>query len=524
MPPDRLPAPTGRSPWAARLLEVAAVALVFAAAGSWPAPDTNEPHYLAKARHFHDPSWCAGDFFLETSEAHHVFYRLMGPVAATLTLEQAAWAGRTAGWLALAAGILWSLSAVVDQSPGFSWWRLLAAGIFSLAVRHTTASGEWVIGGCEGKVFAWAAVLASAGWFARGRPDIAWLASGIATAFHAVVGGWSLVACVLAMLMTRSFQPGNVMAWIAGAALAAIGVGPALALSRGVDPAAAFEAIRAYVVERLPHHLLVDAFADGMVARHVLAIVLAWTLLASVRRAAPLDRLAAFVAAAVAIAIGGCFLSLLSQVVPQVALPLARFYWFRLADGLVPLLLAVAATLAFREEVPARLGRGMLAATLSLLAVDLVNESRHWPLPWRPEVVSRADRHVVPAAWKEVCVWVRDNTPPSSRFLTPRGSSSFQWRAERPEVVAWKHVPQDLASIVEWRRRLLDAFAAEGVGSLRSLERSTAVFGGDRVREIAERYDADYCIVPIDDETSAGSLPFERVFANARYAVYRMPR
>ena len=524
MPSDRLPAPPDRSRWAAWLVEVVAVTAIFAAAGSWPVPDTNEPHYLAKARHFHDPSWCAGDFFLETSEAHHVFYRLMGPVAASLTLEQAAWVGRIAGWLALAVGILWPLSAVVDGSPGISGWRLLAAAIWSLAVRHTPASGEWVIGGCEGKVFAWAFVLASAGWFARGRPDIAWLTSSIATAFHAIVGGWSLVAGVLAMLVTRSLRPGNVAAWVGGAALAAIGVVPALALSRGVDPAAAAEAIRAYVLERLSHHLLVDAFADGMVARHMLAIVMAWTLLAIVRRTESLDRLAAFVGGAVAIAIAGCCLSLLASVVPQVALPLARFYWFRLADGLVPLLLAVTVTLAFREGALSRFGRGMLAATVAILAVDLANESRHWPLPWRPEVASRADRHVVAAAWEEVCHWVRNNTPPTSRFLTPRGSSSFQWRAERPEVVAWKHVPQDLAGIVAWRRRLLDAFTTEGVGSLRALERSTAVFGPDRVLAVAKRYEADYCIVPLDTEKSVGKLPFERVFANDAYAVYKVPR
>jgi hypothetical protein len=166
----------------------------------------------------------------------------------------------------------------------------------------------------------------------------------------------------------------------------------------------------------------------------------------------------------------------------------------------------------------------MLAATVAILAVDLANESRHWPLPWRPEVASRADRHVVAAAWEEVCHWVRNNTPPTSRFLTPRGSSSFQWRAERPEVVAWKHVPQDLAGIVAWRRRLLDAFTTEGVGSLRALERSTAVFGPDRVLAVAKRYEADYCIVPLDTEKSVGKLPFERVFANDAYAVYKVPR
>ena len=36
------------------------VALFFVQAGSLP-PEVNEAHYLVKARHFWDPSFCAGD-------------------------------------------------------------------------------------------------------------------------------------------------------------------------------------------------------------------------------------------------------------------------------------------------------------------------------------------------------------------------------------------------------------------------------------------------------------------------------
>ena len=84
--------------------QIIAITAIFAAAGAWPVPDVNETVYLPKARHAADPPWCAGDFFLETPDAHGFFYLVMGPVAARLPLETAAWLSRIAGWLALAVG------------------------------------------------------------------------------------------------------------------------------------------------------------------------------------------------------------------------------------------------------------------------------------------------------------------------------------------------------------------------------------------------------------------------------------
>ena len=99
--------------------ETLLVALLFAAAAAWPTPDVNEAVYLTKARHATNPAWAAGDFFLDTPDAHGVFYLLAGPLAAALPLDQAAWVGRIAGWLAVAgAGIAVMLA---GQAPMLAW-------------------------------------------------------------------------------------------------------------------------------------------------------------------------------------------------------------------------------------------------------------------------------------------------------------------------------------------------------------------------------------------------------------------
>ena len=499
---------------------------VFAAAGAWPAPDVNEAVYLTKARHRADSTWCRGDFFLETPDAHGVFFAAFGPLAAAVPLDTAAWIGRGLGWLALAVGFWHAIVPLVAPA----WARVVAAALFSVAVRFTHAAGEWVIGGCEAKVFAWGLVMGGIGEAVRGRAGPAWCLCGVAAAIHPIVGGWAMIAIAAAWLAGRASSPPAdrppvPWAWLAaGAALAAVGVVPVLALSVGVDAATAAAANRAYVADRLSHHLLPRTFAPGLVARHLLAIVVWWLLHRLLPPTVARRRLAWIVGVAVAVALAGWFVSLAEPLAPVAVRGLLRFYWFRLADVLVAFALAAtsAATLADATACD-RIAPGKAwvprAAVAALLAWDLAAESDHWPLPGRPAVACRADAKVDPASWADVCGWVRDHVPADACFLTPRGSATFAWRTDRREVVAWKNSPQDPRSLVEWRRRIDDCFAVrDGSGEL---VQSTAVLGADRVREVAVRYGATHAIVPLD-ACGLESLPFPRLHANDGYVVLQL--
>ena len=532
--------------------EVAAILLLFAASGAWPLPDVNETVYLTKALHHADPSYGRGDWFLETPDAHAFFYAVMGPIVAACGLESGAWVGRWLGWLTLAIGFR---RAVVPLLPT-AFGRLLAAALFALALRHTTAAGEWVIGGCEAKVFAWAGVLAGIGAIGRGRFPAAVFLLGGATALHPIVGGWGLVACGLAWWRGRrdarasadgGVRPAGGMSTVAdmlpiltptrasaaavsgglvvaGLALAAWGVLPALSLSAGVDAAGRALANRVYVVERLYHHLLPGRFPEAMIARHLLAILVG-TIMHRVVPATPArTRVAAFREAALAISLVGLLIALAEPLAPDIALGLLRYYWFRLADVIVPFTLAASAAAVLTDDgvcarvLPGRpaVVRGLVVAALLL---DLGLQSRHWPLPGRTGLRSRADSKVDAVAWVDVCGWVKAHVPPGSRFLTPRGAASFTWRTGMPEVVAWKNNPQDAVSLLEWRRRILECFSFDG--TLVNMEVSTAALGADRMRDVADRYGADHAIVPLD-VAGLDTLPFERLHANHGYAVYRL--
>jgi hypothetical protein len=531
-----------RAGWARASLEVLAILAIFAAAGAWPVPDVNETAYLTKARHYADPAWGNGDFFLETPDAHGVFYLLMGPLAAAVSLEQAAWIGRWLGWLALACGFRWATMPLLVKSLP----RILAAALFSLALRHTTAAGEWVIGGCESKVFAWALVLVAIGEIGRGRFAWAWLSLGAATALHAIVGGWGLVALVMSwwrgFLTSRSngdsgdlpaapktarLVSGVLVA--AGLLLAAAGVVPALGLSSGADAAMRAAAAKIHVVERLSHHLLLRTFADGMVVRHLLAILLWWLVRARRPAVSPPEqearmRVDRFILASLVISLAGVAISLLEPFAANVAYSLLRFYWFRLADVLVPFGLATAAAAVLADNAAI----GVLfsarpavvrAIVALLLCLDLARESWHWPLPGRTALMARSDTKVDALAWRDICDWVAANTPADASFITPRGAASFTWWTGRREVVGWKNSPQDARSLVEWRKRFVDCFARDG--SFANMERSTAALGAERLTTVAEKYDATHAIIPVD-VPGVDTLPFERLHANRGYAVYRL--
>ena len=129
--------------------EVAMIVVVFFVYAGWPAPDVNEAHYLSKAKHYWDPSWCAGDFFLESSDAHSVFYWSFGWLTLLFSLPTVAWIGRLVTWTLLAIGWYRLLRAIMPQRGA----ALLSAAISVCLIHRCHMAGEWLIDGVKAKSF-----------------------------------------------------------------------------------------------------------------------------------------------------------------------------------------------------------------------------------------------------------------------------------------------------------------------------------------------------------------------------------
>ena len=183
--------------WA--LAETLLVFGVFFVQGATPPPDVGETYYLGKAVHCWNPDWARGDFFLNTKDTHEVFYYTFGWLSLWLPLGTLAWVGRILTWGLLA----WAwrrLSFALLPRRGCS---VLTAALMVCLVQRCHMAGEWIVGGVEAKGFAFVLVLLGMESLVRGRWNRVWLLLGAASAFHVLVGGWSVVAAAIGWVLCR---------------------------------------------------------------------------------------------------------------------------------------------------------------------------------------------------------------------------------------------------------------------------------------------------------------------------------
>lgn len=513
-----LPPPNAR--WIAPL-ETALLLAVFVLQAGWPAPDVNEPHYVGKARHYWDPGWAAGDFFFESADTHLVFYLTCGWITRWLPLAAAAWVGRLITWTLLASGWQRLCQAVVGR-PG---WAALSGTLFLAFNVGCHLAGEWVVGGFEAKGLAYALVLAALVALIRDRWNLAFAMLGVASAFHVLVGGWSAIAVGLCWLISRD-RPPLARLWpgmVGGAILALPGIVPALQINWDVEPQIVAEANDIYVFRRLPHHLVPQSFRWPFIVRY-LAMLSIWLI---VVRKQPdhsrLRRLNKFIVASLGISLAGMALALLTATSPETQAALLRYYWFRLADVMLPAGIALGAVATLAAESPKSEVRGpkfwwRVGGWLAIGAALVVygrDDYAAWTLF---QNIPRADKYgkvLNHEDWRDACRWVADHTPPGALAITPRMAQSFTWYASRGQVVSWKDLPQNAEAVARWWQRLEEIYAMPHPEFQGRWHESLTELSAERLRELGAKYGAMYLVVEAEPP-----LDLPCVYRNGSYAVY----
>lgn len=451
-----------------------------------PVPAVNEPHYLTKAKHLWQPEWCANDFFLASPNAHTVFYAAIGWLTRGLSFEQTAWLGRGLATLVLAAGWVSLVSMLLTQR----WSALVSSWLFLALAACGNLSGEWLVGGVEGKVFSYGLLFASLGQVLRDRIILAGALAGAAVAFHPVVGVWGVLAfagnCGWRMavggLKARNwrFLPSAILALVLFVLLALPGLVPVMQLLlEPAAPATKHAATFIQVYYRLAHHL--DPMLFSWRADVGYAVLLAvW--LSGLRGASRSESQRVFdriVGWSVIFALAGLLVGWGPR--PAKLMPyfmeragLLKFYPFRLADVLLPL--AVSLTLVRQAEQVRLPTKRLLFASLLLFVAAL----------GRAHSITETNRYSgeLRADWIDACGWINAHLPADAVVQAPHNGWAFKWFAGRAEYVAFKDCPQDAAGIVEWNRRLLflkkwyeDQYVDQfySADELRSLRRETGI-------------------------------------------------
>ena len=489
-----------------------------------PIPAVNEPHYLVKARHYWRPEWCRGDLFLESSNPHLVFYQTVGWLTSVCSLETAALIGRILVLLVLAIG--WDR--LVSQLATGKWAALAAAWLFLLLQAFGNFAGEWLVGGVESKVIAYALVLWGCSELLGGRLRSGGALLGGAVSFHPVVGAWCLIglvgACGLRWIANR--RSGNSTDWsrsqpslgaFSAALLLAIlcslpGLIPALALLSGTDAAVSLRANIIQVGIRLDHHLDPFMFPWSAYGYYGLLLLL-WLILRRWSATGGARRwLDAFTWVAVAIAAIGWLSAAGPRPITHLPwlewrLKLLKLYPFRIADLVIPFTLAITLTewAVIRAGTSAWTSRRMIVCSASIVvfAASL----------WIPTVDRNPSRMSpqVKADWIATLDWIEGATPTESLLWTPDEDWAVKWFSERPEYVNFKDCPQDAAGIVEWYRRRVwlakwkRAAATDGVFTSEELQRMHAETG------------ITHLIV-----SRMGPIEPEPVFANASFRAFEV--
>ncbi len=486
--------------------------LVYGAIAA-PIPAVNESHYLTKARHFWQPEWCANDFFLASPNAHTVFFVAIGWLMPWLSFEQTAWVGRMVAMLILAVGWISLISKLLPRREA----PLLACWMFLALQSCGNLSGEWLVGGIEGKVITYGLLFASLGQMLRERIVLAGALAGLAISFHPVVGAWSLLAfagatwmkCAfddrrentdspkpdahaknaqhpnlrLRVRLQRAVDQYRLLALLFLTLLALPGLIPVVQLLLEPAPDATKRAATyIQVYYRLAHHLDPMLFPLRAYASYAVLLLL-WGV--GLRREPHSDARRLFdrvVAWSVVFALAGLLVGAGSR--PAATMPwfmeratLLKFYPFRLADVLVPLAVSVV-TLEWLDR-KGRLGAGSsinfpswrmppaseptlpASATTVISAPGLTPKSCLCAVLFvlalgRAHSVVETNRYSreLRADWIDACRWIDGHLPHDALVQAPHNGWAFKWFGRRAEYVAFKDCPQDAAGIVEWNRRL----------------------------------------------------------------------
>ena len=524
-----------------RYLELALIFLIFFIIGGAPAPHLNETQYLAKAKHYWNPSYCPGDAFLDSADAHLVFYWTIGWLTRFFSLETTAWLGRVAAWLLLAYG--WQRLA--RHVAPVRWAAPLAAALFPALIYWGNFAGEWVIGGVEGKCFAYGFFLLGMAAMVESRWAATWIWLGVASAFHPLVGGWAVLGSLFVLLTVPGASRPTLreasLGLLLGGVLALPGLAPALLLNSGTPSEVQTEAARIYVFERLPHHLapleLEPKELSWKAIRFswLLAVMLGVWLAVnrgygdaeedSPNQQEALRRLVVFAAISVGMSIVGAGFECLLSDRPDRGASILRYYWFRQADIAVPL--ATVLGVAFLTcklsknisgESPVRRSPSWLASLIVLAALGISgwylieSVGGRWKNPRPPATNRMADLE----DWQNACDWIREETPPDALFLVDRQAQSFKWYAARSDVANWKDIPQDAAGVIDWYARCRKLYNPGGS------QRAVGILANQaphRVPMLAKEFAATHAVT-----RKSPRLRLPVVYENETYVVYELGR
>jgi hypothetical protein len=417
---------------------------------------------------------------------------------------------------------------------------LLAVSLFLIAdngpwMPQGLAAGESLVSGLETKVFAYGFVLLAIGLMLRGRNRPMALLLGLATSFHVLVGGYAFLTVLGWLVLRRKTRLLNLrefglilLLYLAGSAFAIQSVLEQLLLP---IPTGALLPSFIYVFLRLPHHLNPLLWSSNSWV-NLIAYLLICAIGASVIWLNRINRLTGEFSEHYAAHIGLFEFTLISLIPFVLGLAIAPFdsqgrflqyYPFRLADIMLPLNACLLFACALQLSFTGKKARWVLAVCCSLLLTWIVIPQLDiFQSDFRELSLFPSQQQGVNPEWKDLCDWVRSNTPKDAIVVSPPVDfDNFTWLAERPIPAKYKLMAQNKEGILEWYERLRNLSGGfRGVNHLRNFNKQLSDGYNRLTTQQAEalmaKYQASYLVTGIEHR-----LELPVAYRNLSYVVYK---
>lgn len=516
------------------LLPIIGLLVLFGLHQLVPALGSNEVVYLLVPRAIADPGFLPG--YLESRPqiitafwgiGAGLFVLLKDPVLVALV-------GRVLGWVF----VLHALSRVC-RVLGIGPGPFFAAVALWFLTGQNLGAGEWVIQDFEQKVFAYGFLFLGLEGLMTGRLLYSGLCSGMAVAFHVLVGGWGTIALFAAVAASVRAVGVSGLLSFSGAAFITGFPFIALALQTQVAPVgspspppAGFDPLAVVVLFRNPHHLDPFSFLSVKKALQVLVLgvgVFIWTWVP--RRPSRGRILGVFVGVALLIFVLGVLARMAG------ALFFLNYYPFRVADVLLPLLFWVVGM-----EFAVRTVRGMVRSggrhlspslpALAMLALFLAGSlemSRDVVPKMRGSYAAMVDGWSAYLAkqrepFDAMADWIQGHTEGDAVFAAPPCDGSFTMKAGRRVVVSYKSGPS-AGHAYAWYQRLERMnggalFNAAGADICPTLDRNFNELDLEQLAGVRDDFSADYYLTLTERADLADVL----VHGNPPYFLYDLRR
>jgi hypothetical protein len=493
----------------------------------------NEGDILPLARHFVDPTWIAGDWYLNQPVGYRfLFQAIAGNLVLGIGFFATSIVGRLLGYSLIAWGIVRISQRLGLRRPTL----LLAVSVWLFVCGQRLVAREWMIGGFEAKVLAYGCVVLALSCFLENRDR--WMAGllGLATSFHVLVGGWAFLTiggCLLLRWRVRRLQVAEFWQSLGLYAIAGgVGIWAVLMQLLTPSPTGSLPPSYIYVFLRLPHHLNPLAWNSEWRIWFVVYLLFLVGSMWRLRSLHPVSsekgfypaqqRLAEFTA-----------ISLFPFLMGVAIAPfdtqgtLLQYYPFRLADVMLPMGTCLLVGCVLQQSF-AKFSRRwtiacvlVLSLILSLQVPTLQKQLVGLSQLSEPQQSARSEE-------RQLYDWIRHNTAKEAVIASPPAHLyDLTWISERATIAKYKFLPQSQAGILDWYTRLSDLAGSTAPWSQggrfndgRDEIRNGLAIGYNhlttaQVKALMQKYSASYFVAQVEQ-----ILELPVVYRNARYILY----